>query len=238
MQRFYISNLNTINFTFVLLDEWIIYQLIKVLRIKVWEKLIFFDWIDEYDYIFEIKQINKKDIVLEQIWREYKKTEIDFELNLYQSIPNKFEKIEYIIQKWVEVWIKNFIFFRSQRSQKLFITDNKIERLNKILSESVEQSGRNYKPELIFLDKINFWDLVNDENIFFHTENKDSFLLKELNLDYKKNINIFVWPEWGFNESENILFEKFGFKRVYLWDRILRTETVGIVSSFYIINSK
>lgn len=238
MQRFYISDLNTTIFTFVLTDTDIIHQLTKVLRVKIWEKIIFFDWNDDYDYIFEIKQINKKDIVLEQIGRELNKTEIDFELNLYQSLPNKLEKIEYIIQKWVEVWIKNFVFFRSERSQKLIISDSKIDRLNKIMIEAIEQSGRNYIPELVFIDKFDFSLLKKDENIVFSTEKYDTVLLKNLEFSYIRNVNLFVWPEWWFSEKEIVIFDKYWFKKVHLGNRILRTETTGVVSSFYIIQNK
>ncbi len=238
MQRFFLADLNTTNFTFVLTDEDMIHQLVKVLRVKIWEKIIFFDGEEDFDYIFQIKQINKKDIVLDQVWRNEKKTEIDFELNLYQSIPNKLDKIEYIIQKWVEVWIKNFVFYRSERSQKLIVSDNKIDRLNKIIIEAVEQSGRNYVPELVILDKFDFSVLKNDENIIFHTFSHESTSLKELKLDFTKNINLFVWPEWWFSDAEMKEFKKIFWKKVHLWDRILRTETTGIVTSFFIIQNR
>jgi 16S rRNA (uracil1498-N3)-methyltransferase len=238
MQRFYFSELKTTNFTFDLTDSDMIHQLVKVLRVKIWEKIIFFDWNDDYDYIFQVKQINPKDILLEQVWREHKKTEIDFELNLYQSMPNKQDKIEYIIQKWVEVGIRNFVFFRSERSQKLLITDNKIDRFNKIIIEAVEQSGRNFLPELVILDKFDFLLLKNDQNIVFHTQSEDSVWLKQLEFDYTKNINIFVWPEWGFSQEEIEKFKRIFSKKVHLWDRILRTETTGLVASFFIIQNK
>lgn len=238
MQRFYFPDLLTTNFTFVLTDNDMIHQLVKVLRVKIWEKIIFFDWNDSYDYIFQIKQINKKDIVLEQVWRENKNTEIDFELNLYQSLPNKMDKIELILQKWVEVGIKNFVFFRSERSQKLLISDNKIDRLNKIIVEAIEQSGRNSMPELVILDKYDFSPLKNDQNIIFHTKSEDTVSLKNLELDYSKNINLFVWPEWGFSDDEIKNFKRIFWKKVHLWDRILRTETTGIVTSFFIIQNK
>jgi RsmE family RNA methyltransferase len=41
------------------------------------------------------------------------------------------------------------LFFKSERSQKLNVTDKKIERLNKIILEAVEQSERNIIPTLI-----------------------------------------------------------------------------------------
>jgi len=36
--------------------------------------------------------------------------------------------------------MKKFIFYRSERSQKLIISDKKEERLKKIITEAVEQS--------------------------------------------------------------------------------------------------
>ncbi|MDD2907643.1 MAG: RsmE family RNA methyltransferase [Candidatus Gracilibacteria bacterium] len=238
MQRFYINDLNTTDFTYVLTDLDIIHQLTKVLRIKLGEKVIFFDGIDEYDYIFQVKQINKKDIMLEQIGRNNNNSEIGFGLNLYQAMPNKQEKIEYIIQKGVEVGIKNFVFFRSDRSQKLLLSENKIERLNKIMIEAIEQSGRNYLPELVFIDKLDFSLIKNDENIVFHTVNEESLSLKDIKIIYDKNINIFVGPEGGFSEEEIKKMNILVFKKVHLGNRILRTETTGIVTSFYIIQNR
>jgi RsmE family RNA methyltransferase len=59
--------------------------------------------------------------------------------------------------------------------------------------------------------------------------------LKDLKLDYTKNINLFIWPEWWFSSKEIDEFEKNKFKKVFLWNRILRTETAGIVSGFYVV---
>jgi len=238
MQRFYISELNTIDYNFTLKNKEIIHQLIKVLRMKIWESVIFFDGNDNFDYIFRVKNILDKSIDLEQVWREENKSEVDFELNLYQSIPNKLEKIEYIIQKWVEIWIKNFVFFRSERSQKLIMSDNKLERLQKIAIEAVEQSWRLHVPEIVFLDKYDFSPLIKNQNIFFHTISENSKTLQKTKIDYDNTINLFVWPEWGFSDDEIKKFKNMFFDQVHLWDRILRTETTGIVTSFYIIQNK
>lgn len=238
MQRFYYPKLKTTNYTLVINDFNLIHQFIKVLRIKISERIIFFDWIDKYDYLYEIKEIYNKEIILEQVWRNINNSEIDFELNLYQSLPNKLEKIEYIIQKWVEIWIKNFIFYRSDRSQKLFINEKKQERLFKIMIEAVEQSNRNIIPELLIIDKFDLTLLKNDENIFFHTKDDNSILLKNLDFDYNKTINMFVWPEWWFSDTEVNNFRKIFWKKIFLWNRILRTETTWIVVWFYIIHNK
>lgn len=62
-------------------------------------------------------------------------------------------------------------------------------------------------------------------------------MLKNLDIDYSKNINIFVWPEGWFdsNEIEKFLVE--WFENVYLWKRILRTETTWVTVWFFIVQN-
>lgn len=237
MQRFYLEDLNTSNYNFILTDKELVNQIVKVLRSKVWDKFIFFDWKDLYDYVFEIKEINKKEISFEQIDRIKKDSEINFELNLFQAIPNKLDKIESIIKNGTQIWITNFLFFKSERSQKLNISDKKIERLNKIILESVEQSERNIIPNLVIWDKIKFW-LLEWKKVFLHTKNDNSIKIRDVEIGDSEIINVFIWPEWGFSEDEVLDFEKNNFKRIYLWNRILRTELAWISSSFCLIQNK
>ncbi len=70
-----------------------------------------------------------------------------------------------------------------------------MERLQKIVIEAVEQSGRNDIPEIIFLDDISLQDFENQENIIFHTDPKNSQTLKDISVQNDKNINLFVGPE-------------------------------------------
>ena len=81
-------------------------------------------------------------------------SEIDFELNIIQAFPNKIEKIEYVLQKGTEIWVTGFYFFRSERSQKLNLSENKIERLERIITEATEQSGRSVIPKLIIEESL------------------------------------------------------------------------------------
>jgi len=235
MQRFYISYFVKQDI-FILEDKDIFHQLTKVLRIRLWEEIIIFNWKNNLDYTYRISEINKKNIKLNFIEELKKESELDTNLNLYQAFPNKFEKIEYIIQKWVEVWIKKFIFYRSERSQKIVISDKKEERLKKIIIEAVEQSSRNFVPELnIILGNISL-NFLQWKTIFLHTKDQNSHNLKnyiQRNLNKKiENINMFIWPEWWFSDSEIKIFEEQEFTRIHLWNRILRTETAWIVVWF------
>jgi len=242
MQRFYIPSFEKQE-TFIIEDKDIFYQLVKVLRIIEWKKIIFFDWKTQKDYIYEIVEINKKTIKTKLLEEVEKNTELNFDLNLFQALPNKLEKIEYILQKWVEVWFKKFVFYRSERSQKLVISDKKEERLKKIIVEAVEQSGRNFVPELQILSKNLDKKNIEWKSLFLHTKNNNSQNLKDfidsLSIEgfsslkkIEENINLFIWPEWWFSESEIKNFEEKKFARIYLWNRILRTETAWIVVGF------
>lgn len=229
MQRFYKKNLEK---KFFIEEKDFVNQILKVLRSKIWDKFIFFDWETQKDFIYEFKEIWKNKIFFEKLEEMDKNSEINFELNLFSALPNKIEKIEFIVQKATEIWVLNFYFWKAKRSQKIFLNENKIERIKKIILEAVEQSWRNKIPNFQILEKVDF-ETLTWKNIFFHTKNKNSKNLKDL--EFSEKINIFTWPEWGFDGEELEIFEKNNFERFYLWDRILRTETSAISTVFFII---
>lgn len=229
MQRFYKKNLWQ---SFFIEEKDFLNQILKVLRSQIWDKFIFFDWEIQKDFVYELKEITKNKIFFEKVEEIEKNSEINFELNLFSAFPNKIEKMEFIVQKATEIWVSNFYFWKAKRSQKIFLNENKIQRIKKIITEAVEQSGRNKIPDFQILEKIDFENLTW-KNIFFHTKNKNSKNLKDL--DFFEKINIFTWPEWGFDDEEIKNFEKNNFDRFYLWDRILRTETSAISTAFFII---
>ncbi|NDK07948.1 RsmE family RNA methyltransferase [Candidatus Gracilibacteria bacterium] len=235
MQRFHFPTLNNQEIITISNNKDLFHQLTKVLRTKIGEEIIFFDGSNLYDYTYKIESIEKKSMSLKLTNKIQKSTKNQIALNLYQSLPNKQEKIELILQKGVEVGYTNFFFFKSERSQNLKLSENKIERFNKIVIEAVEQSGNNIIPEIHFLEKIDFRNIKGD-NIYFHTDKTNAKKLKELDIKSKK-ANIFVGPEGGFTDNETINFDKIGFQKANLGDSILRTETTGIVVGFYLLQN-
>jgi 16S rRNA (uracil1498-N3)-methyltransferase len=144
--------------------------------------------------------------------------------------------MELILQKWVEVGYTKFHFFRAKRSQDLRISENKFERLQKILTEAVEQSGRYDVPEIVFHQKLEIADIAW-EKYFFHTDPNIAQKLKDFSFIEKKS-NIFVWPEGWFSPEEIEDFLKQKFQSVSLWKNILRTETASISVGFYVSQQK
>lgn len=216
------------------IEEAVMYnQITRVLRARVWHEYIFFNSTDNIDYVYKIDSIDKNTVVLSQV-DKIVKLEDNIEINLYQTLPNKHEKIDTIIQKWVEIGISNFYFYKWERSQKLEVEPKKIARFQKIMIESIEQSGRNIIPEIDFSDKLDFSINENELNLFFHTNSESSKKLNDIDFSWFKVVNIFVWPEGWFSDNEVLNFEKNGFKRINLGDNIMRTETVWTVVWFYI----
>lgn len=238
MQRFYIDILESSDESLSVKNPDLLNQLIKVLRVKQGDKVAFFNGVDDIDFVFEVKEIGKREVYLEKISQKEIYSEIDFSLNIVNALPNKLDKIEYILQKWVEVWVTGFYFFKSDRSQKLLLSENKIERLQKIIIEAVEQSGRSRIPELIIDDNIHLEILCENQNIFFHTDSQKAKFLKNIQIDYDSWVNIFIGPEGGFSQEEIKIFEDLSFTQAYLWNRILRTETTGVAVAFHIIQNK
>ncbi len=234
MQRFYFENIKDY---FFIEDKNFINQVLKVLRSQLWDNFIFFDGKKHTDFVFEISEIQKNKIFFKKLEEIDKNSEIDFEINLFSSIPNKLEKIEFIVQKWTEVWVSNFYFFKSQRSQKIFLNENKVDRIKKIIQEAAEQSNRNKIPNFQIIEKIDFEKLKKEKNIFLHTKDENSIKLSEIKAKSWEKINIFIGPEWWFSDEEIEIFQKNNFQKIFLWNRILRTETVGFTVAFFIIQN-
>lgn len=228
MQRFYFNTGLGLNLTIT--DNDFFKQISVVLRSKIWDEVILFNW-DWFEYFYSIEEISKNWVKLKFISKIQNASDPKIEIYLYQAMPNKYSKIEQILQKWVEVWIKKFIFFHSERTKKLSIWWNKIERFNSIIKEALEQCHGNRFPELQFEDSLDL-EGISWNNLVCHTSWIKDWELKDVCKDWI--YNIFVWPEWWWSENEINNFWENKFNFINFWNRILRTETTGSHLAFLI----
>ncbi len=149
MQRFFVEFPLQIDMNIT--DANLLHQIGRVLRSKPGDTIVLFDG-DGYDNVYEIIRIEKAKILLKGVNRYQTIAEPKKALTLYQALPNKYEKIEYILEKGVEIGVSRFIFFKSAYSQKLIITPKKIERFRTIAQEALEQCMGAHMPEILFLD--------------------------------------------------------------------------------------
>lgn len=96
MQRFYFNIPLTKNLS--ISDKNFFHQISHVMRVYPGDEIVLFNG-DGWEYIYAIDNITKKEIQLVQKGKSNTVNDSILEVTLYQAVPNKFEKIEYIIQK-------------------------------------------------------------------------------------------------------------------------------------------
>lgn len=161
-------------------------------------------------------------------------------ITLFQGLP-KGTKMEAIIQKCVELGVYEVVPFSSQRaiSQIKDKKDKKIERWQRIAYEAAKQSKRGIIPAIkspqtltAILTEATRFDLMilayEDENMLTLKAALEEF---EINNGVNKplKIGVIIGPEGGFDPQEAAACKAAGVISVTLGQRILRTETAGMV---------
>ncbi|MDE5945714.1 MAG: 16S rRNA (uracil(1498)-N(3))-methyltransferase [Oscillospiraceae bacterium] len=186
------------------------------------------------DYNCSIASISNEEVQLNLIEAVPCESEPDINVTLYQAVP-KLDKLEYIIQKSVELGVSRIVPFISKRcvsrpDSKDF--SKKLVRLNKISEEASKQSGRGIIPEVMPI--INYKKALEDMSlqdkiIILYENGGKSF--SEIDFKDLKNIGIVIGSEGGFEkeEVESVLNIK-NADSVWLGKRILRCETAPITA--------
>lgn len=159
--------------------------------------------------------------------------EPDAKVTLYQALP-KGDKMEYIIQKSVELGVSRIVPVISARcisrpDEKSL--KKKQVRWQKIAKEAAQQSRRGIIP--VVENTLNFKQAVaqlsnNSANIIFYECGGES--VKNLLKSSPQEINIFIGSEGGFEEEEVNLVKKAGGNSATLGKRILRAETAPLAA--------
>lgn len=221
------------------LEPEVFFQLVKVLRVKENDQIVFLaDKTSEQDayieYSYKVIQANKKEIVLEFVGIKQNINELPYELELVLCLPSKPEKLEFILQKAVELGVSRIILVEGEFSQIKHRL--RADRLEKIMVEAAEQSERAYIPKLEIQGKLR--DFLNEcpvgellvamERMQENKYNEVSLMdVGQSNLQKK---TILIGPEGGFSPSEKDLIVTKRFSCFSLGKRILRMETAAILS--------
>ena len=187
--------------------------LFKVRRVKKEELIKIRNLKDDYLYIYEIENINKKEAIL--TLKEKK---------LSPNKPKKFfhlgwciiepKNIEKTLPTLNEIGVSKISFIYCDYSQKNFKL--KLDRISKILINSCQQCGRSDLMEIEilnstkeFIEKYDFLALDFDGEEIKCKEYNKSFL---------------IGPEGGFSEEERKLFKE----KIKLKGFILRSESAAL----------
>lgn len=180
-------------------------------------------------YICRIDEIDTNFLIVTPFEECKKDSESKIDIVLYQALA-KGEKMDWIIQKAVELGIREIYPINTQRTIVKLDDKRKEKRLlrfNAIAKEASKQCRRNDIP--IVNDIVDLKD-IKEENLLVAYENEEKNTLKKyLQNTNRKRIAIVIGPEGGFDPSEVDLLINKGASIVSLGPRILRTETAAIV---------
>lgn len=197
----------------------------RVLRLKIGYKIIINDDSNK-DYYCSITEINKDELIAEVESEVVNDTYDDIDITLYIGIC---KDIDNIIQKAVEMGVKEVIPFTSQHTN---IKTVNISRLNKIILESSKQCGRpnlmKLSPIISFSQAISQTDIY-DKVLFFYEQEKQNKLPSEILLS-KSKLAIFIGGEGGFAVEEINIVQERKIPIFTLGKRILRVETAVVVA--------
>lgn len=206
----------------------------NVLRMKAGEELLVSNGLDR-DYFCQIETITDEEIKAKILQEDFEGTELPTELYLFQGLP-KADKMELIIQKAVELGVKEIIPVATKRCV-VKLDDkkeaSKLKRWQAISESAAKQSRRMIIPEISPV--MTFKEAINRASTFdmgiipyenFKDMDETRNILKGVGKAMK--IGIFIGPEGGFEESEIQYAMDNGIKPISLGKRILRTETAGL----------
>ena len=213
-------------------DKELLHRLSGVMRYKAGETLKLFNDKNNFDYVYVVKELNKKEGYLTFLSKEENVSSVTQKVNVYAAIVKS--DFDDMIREMVELGVNDIYPIISDRVVR---TELNYERLNKIIIEASEQCGRVNIPKLSGISKLKDFTLLTSLNICYHT--------KEVSQENKINNvtqgelvkNIFIGPEGGWSDSEIEWFLENNFEFKTLKTNTLRAKTAASICLYDSLNS-
>ena len=218
-----------------------VHHILHVLRYKEGDQIEVCDR-QGMDYIVKIVETNEDFIKCEILNEEKSSAEPEIEITLFQGMP-KSDKMEWILQKGVELGISRFIPLWTHRCVVKYDQkkeSGKISRWQKIVESAAKQSGRGSIPIVHnsvslkeCMQQVSDYDMVL---LFYENAREQSlkaFLDRQETMPHR--VAILIGPEGGWEPEEVAKLEDAGAITAGLGPRILRTETAGMTAATLIL---
>jgi len=225
LHRFYITE--TIEEkSIIIYNRDLIHQWRKVFRYNVGSQVIVFNG-DGSDYRATIMTMKPSEAEL-SVLETKEVVQPSKNIWLCLSLIKK-DNFELVVQKAVELGVMHIVPVVGERSEKKNIN---LERLQKIILEATEQSGRG---ELLKLHPLTTTEelfqggALPQEKIFFHPGYPAIKEYLEQTGEY--SCAYFIGPEGGFSDDEIEFFKEYNVTGLSLGTNILRAETAAIAGA-------
>ncbi|MCL2247735.1 MAG: 16S rRNA (uracil(1498)-N(3))-methyltransferase [Oscillospiraceae bacterium] len=212
---------------------------LRSLRIRPSEEFIVCDGAGT-DYVCKLKNgknENKADFASTAVILRQEKTQSEptTHCTLYIAYA-KGDRLEYAVQKSVELGVTGIILFKSKRCIATFDnTNRKLERLQKIAHEAAKQSGRGIVPIVKnggeYEEILNTAAIRDGFSILLYEDEKHLHIKQVLEAKPTfSQVAIISGPEGGFELDEIMQAREKGIHIASLGARILRSETAPVVA--------
>lgn len=236
MRRFY-ADQQSIADTMVRITGEEAHHIANVLRMQPDESIMIFDG-SGWDYEIRLQTISSQLVTGDIISRILNPAEPPIKITLVQGLA-KGEKMDFIIQKAVEVGVSRIIPIHCDYSVVKLEgkkAATKVERWNRMTIEACKQCGRSQPPpvETVSGFEAVLRGLAGQPQMIFYEHSKErglgSILKQHRQLFLEQGLTVFIGPEGGFSPVEIHKFQGAGGWIAGLGPRILRTETAGVVA--------
>jgi len=205
-------------------DKELTHQITRVLNLSGGEKIILGNGQgEELDCVIEtVGKLVKVKILTRR------KVKDCFSLTLYMAIVKR-DNWEWIVQKAVEIGATKIVPLITEHTVK---TNLNYARLNKIVKEATEQSGRAWLMKIE--EAISFKDSLEKggqgENSYFLDQ--EGLKIEKLGKRGGGEVSLWIGPEGGWSEKERESARLKGFKALSLGPTTLRAETAAVAGTY------
>ena len=198
----------------------------NVVRLGVGAEVVLLDNSGK-EYTAVVASVEKKRMLLSVVREEAGEREAKTDIALYFGYLKNADKNEFIVQKAVELGVKEIGVFSSVFSSA-YMNENKLERLNKVSKEAAKQCLRAVAPKVIYYSTLEEALEAGGgyTNKLFACEfaTKSDVCLSALS----GSTAIVIGSEGGFSREEAESAKQSGYAFVTLGKRILRAETAAV----------
>jgi 16S rRNA (uracil1498-N3)-methyltransferase len=197
----------------------------KVLRNKVGDKIKLIDGLGNfYEASLSLVHEKKCEAVITQ--GPLSQTKHNYYLHLAIAPTKNIDRIEWLVEKAVEIGIDEISFVICKNSERTII---KTDRIRKIVESAVKQSLQAFIPKVNeVLDFKNVVESTNyDQKLIAHCFEEEKSLIHSIPFKNSKTL-VLIGPEGDFTQNEVELAKAEGFKSLSLGVNRLRTETAGL----------
>ncbi|MDP2691666.1 MAG: RsmE family RNA methyltransferase [Candidatus Gracilibacteria bacterium] len=237
MHRFFIDPHSLNNQHFRTTDKELCHQVSKVLKMSAGKKIIFCDN-TEHEYLAEWTIVSRSECSANILEKNFK-PDIGSLKPVHLFVPplKNQNRWELMLEKGTEIGVASFTPLITARTE---VTElRKLDRLQRIIIEAAEQSGRTklptINPPLSFQHAINNNCNIEDTIRFIATLDKDSKPLSSSKLQTPIS-ELFIGPVGDFTAEEIQQALDHGFFAVSLGQQIMRTETAALVAATLCLN--